>query len=194
MPQPILLMIAGPNGSGKSTITAGVEIIGDYINADEIQAYLACDPMEAAVIAEATRKAKLAAGESFTFETVLSTTRNIELAKTAKDAGYYIVCYYILTADPQINLARIEARKRKGGHNVPPEKTVARYARAMNLFPLLPPLCDELYVYDNSLDRREGSPELILSSRGGNLEIFPTSVWSAQMIGALCDGTYSPEK
>lgn len=31
-----LMVMAGPNGSGKSTVTAKFQIIGYYINADDI--------------------------------------------------------------------------------------------------------------------------------------------------------------
>ena len=34
---PAVLVFAGPNGSGKSTVTKGFNIIGEYINADEIK-------------------------------------------------------------------------------------------------------------------------------------------------------------
>ena len=33
---PSLLVFAGPNGSGKSTIQAGIPVVGQYVNADEI--------------------------------------------------------------------------------------------------------------------------------------------------------------
>ncbi len=34
---PSVLVFAGPNGSGKSTVTKGFDIIGEYINADDIK-------------------------------------------------------------------------------------------------------------------------------------------------------------
>lgn len=34
---PKLLVFAGPNGSGKSTITSGISIFGEYVNADLIK-------------------------------------------------------------------------------------------------------------------------------------------------------------
>jgi predicted ABC-type ATPase len=39
-PRPVVLAFAGPNGSGKSTITAGVPIVGAYVNADDIKKQL----------------------------------------------------------------------------------------------------------------------------------------------------------
>lgn len=48
--------------------------------------------MEAAVKAEELREDALQKGESFTFETVLSTNRNLDLLKRAKANGYFIRC------------------------------------------------------------------------------------------------------
>ena len=54
--RPIVLVFAGPNGSGKSTVTKGFNIIGEYINADEIKKQTACTDMEAAQHATALRE------------------------------------------------------------------------------------------------------------------------------------------
>lgn len=53
---PILMVMGGPNGSGKSTITAEYPVIGEYVNADDIQRHLKCSSLEAAQIATATRE------------------------------------------------------------------------------------------------------------------------------------------
>ena len=45
--------------------------------------------------------------DEFCFETVLSTERNLLLLKKAKKKGYFIRCYYVLTADPMINVWRV---------------------------------------------------------------------------------------
>lgn len=34
---PEIIIIAGPNGSGKTTITSEIDIIGNYINADDLK-------------------------------------------------------------------------------------------------------------------------------------------------------------
>ena len=186
----VLLAFAGPNGSGKSTITAKYPPIGYYVNADEIQRKRGCSPMEAAQIAEDTREYLLAEGESFTFETVLSTPRNLDLMKRAKLAGYHVACIYVLTIDPEINIARVESREKDGGHGVPPEKVRARYYRAMKLIPELIAVCDELYVYDNSPEKTEGEPQRIVCKQNGDLKLSPGPVWSLEMIAALCRGKY----
>lgn len=103
--KPEVVVFAGPNGSGKSTITAVLRPVNmPYVNADDIQRILGCDVLEAAQKAEQRREEYLKSGESFCFETVLSTPRNLDLLKRAKDAGFFIRCYYVLTADPYINV------------------------------------------------------------------------------------------
>ena len=77
--KPEIIVFAGPNGSGKSMITQLAKVIKPYINADEIQRALGCDNMEAAEIADKLRREHIANNDSFTFETVLSTDRNLKL-------------------------------------------------------------------------------------------------------------------
>lgn len=146
--KPEIVVFAGPNGSGKSTLT---EILRPkkvpYINADDIQRVLGCDNLEAAKLAEARREACLAARQSVCFETVLSTDRNLILLQRAKESGYYV-----LTASPYINVARVSGRVAAGGHDVPVDKIIPRYYKALGLVPELIPVCDVCHIYDNSLD------------------------------------------
>lgn len=121
--KPEIVVFAGPNGSGKSTITSLLRPVDvPYVNADDIQRILGCGNMEAAKMAERQREGYLEQKKSFCFETVLSTQRNLNLLKRAKEQGFFIRCYYVLTVDPAINLARVQARVMSGGHDVPPEK------------------------------------------------------------------------
>lgn len=191
MPQPILIAFAGPNGSGKSTIAAFYPIVFDYVNADEIQKELDCKPIEAARIAETTRERLLSEHRSFAFETVLSTGRNLDLMDKARGLGYTVVCVYVLTKDAKINVSRVLSREKKGGHGVPADKVISRYQRAMKLIPRLLSLCDECYIYDNSLDRAEAAPQLIVSLRHRCLRIFPNSIWSGEMLDDLIGGSYT---
>lgn len=117
-----IVVFAGPNGSGKSTFTALLKPEMDYINADEIKKNLKCSDYEAAELAEMQREKHLQNMEDFCFETVMSTERNLNLLKRAKEKGYFIRCYYILTADPMINIFRVCTRVAVGGHDVPEEK------------------------------------------------------------------------
>ncbi len=90
---PEIIIFAGPNGSGKTTITRMAITIGVYINADDIKRSSLCSDLEAAVKAEELREEMLEKGEDFTFETVLSTDRNIKLLKKAKEKGYFLDAY-----------------------------------------------------------------------------------------------------
>lgn len=188
--RPVLTVFAGPNGSGKSTITSCCKIKGHYVNADEIKRHLKCSDLEAAKIAESTREHLLDKKESFTFETVLSTERNYNLMRRAKQAGYTVVCIFILTANPDINVRRVAYRVKHKGHGVPEEKIRQRYDRAMKLFPMLFEVCDELYVYDNSQDNSIGSPSMIIKYQYNDLEKMPNNVWSSEMLCNLCSGNY----
>jgi predicted ABC-type ATPase len=158
MAKPKLLVFAGPNGSGKSTITAGREIAGLYINADEIKKHRNCTDMEAAQEAEKIREQCLKEKRNFTFETVLSTRRNLDLIARAKEAGYLIECIFVLTADPELNVFRVKSRIIGGGHDVPPEKIRSRYIKSLANLKELIAFCDECYVIDNTIE-----PEIIFS-------------------------------
>jgi predicted ABC-type ATPase len=148
--KPEVVIFAGPNGSGKSTFTELLKPPMDYINADEIKKNLKCSDLEATQLAENQREKHIENMEEFCFETVLSTDRNLKLIKKAKERGYFIRCYYILTADPMINILRVKSRVESGGHDVPEEKIVIRYDRALALVKELVKVCDICHIYDNS--------------------------------------------
>ena len=116
---PEIFVFAGPNGSGKSTVTDLAKITVVYINADNIKAANNCTDPEAAQKAESLRNMMIEERKNFTFETVLSTDRNLILLKKAKEQGYFIRCVYVLTSDPVINVDRIKLRVEEGGHDVP---------------------------------------------------------------------------
>lgn len=147
---PEIIVFAGPNGSGKSTITQYAKVIQPYINADEIKRANNCSDLEAAQIAESMREKCVEENKSFTFETVLSTERNLNLLKRAKQKGFFIRCVYILTVNPDINVSRIKSREKAGGHGVPEDKVRSRYKKALALISELLPVCDILHIYDNS--------------------------------------------
>ena len=180
--KPEIIVFAGPNGSGKSTFT---EILRppqmDYINADEIKKNLKCDDLEAAQIAERQREAYLSDKRAFCFETVLSTPRNLELLKRAREKGYFIRCYYVLTVDPLINVYRVKARVASGGHDVPVEKIYVRYDRAMALVPEVISVSDICHIYDNS----EEEPFRIFKKRKDECFYDECDDWQREKIETL---------
>lgn len=159
--QPEIVIFAGPNGSGKSTVTEAFGYKGFYINADSIKASTKCTDLEAAQKAEKLREQCVEEREGFTFETVLSTRRNIDLLARAKEKGFFIRSVYVFTRNPKINVLRVAARVAEGGHDVPQEKIVSRYAKSVQLLPELIRLSDVCNIYDNSKD----SPVRIFKKR-----------------------------
>ena len=147
---PEVIVFAGPNGSGKTTITGMAKTVGEYINADDIKRTTLCTDIEAALKAEELREKMILEKKDFTFETVLSTDRNLLLLKKAKEQGYFVRCIYVLTANADINVARVSARQAIGGHGVPEDKIRSRYTKALALIPQLVEVCDILHVYDNT--------------------------------------------
>ncbi len=148
--KPEIIVFAGPNGSGKSTVTKMANIIEPYVNADDIKRVNNCTDMEAAITADKMRNDLIDKSISFTFETVLSTDRNIRLLRRAKESGYFIRCIYVLTVDSSINIARVKVRKASGGHDVPKDKIISRYKKALKLIPELLEVCDVCHIYDNT--------------------------------------------
>jgi predicted ABC-type ATPase len=154
----ILAVFAGANGSGKSTIVKKIIASGNcpeyficpdnYVNRnnkDEKAAYLT-----AMKTAEQERETALVNGVSFSFETVLSKKEKIDFIKRAKEKGYTVSVYYVLTADVEINAERIAKRVSEGGHGVPQNKLLPRYYRMLDLMPEVLALADMAVIYDNS--------------------------------------------
>lgn len=179
--KPEVVVFAGPNGSGKSTFTELLKPPVDYINADEIKKNLKCSDLEAAQLAEKQREDHVEQMSEFCFETVLSTERNLKLLKKAKEKGYFIRCYYILTADPMINVWRVRSRVEAGGHDVPEEKIIERYDRALELVKELVKICDVCHIYDNS----GSEPFRILKKRKEEIFFDECPDWYLEDIKAL---------
>ena len=114
------------------------------------------------------RLLEIAKKEDFTFETVLSSEYKLNILRKAKEEGYFIKCVFMLTVDPQINIARIESRVAAGGHNVDSSKVIERYYKSINNIKELLDICDIMHVYDNTK-----SPERIIRKHKEELSIYP---------------------
>lgn len=181
--KPMVLVLAGPNGSGKSTITQYLEKIGVYTNADDIVMATGMSNEDAAVFVDNKRYHSIEMREDFTFETVLSSNYKLEILKRAKKEGYFIKCIFVLTVDPNINVARVEARVASGGHDVDKEKIISRYYKSLNNIKNLMDICDILHVYDNTI-----KPVRIIRKHKEDISIFPNELWSEDRIIALIEG------
>ncbi len=177
---PEVMVFAGPNGSGKSTITRMAKIVGEYINADDIKKTILCSDLEAAIKAEELREKMIEERKDFTFETVLSTDRNLNLLRKAKENGYFVRGIYVLTNNPGVNVARVNAREALGGHGVPKEKIRSRYSKALVLIPQLVEICDILHVYDNTKE-----PFRIFKKRKDVYYHWDNKYWDLEKIADL---------
>jgi predicted ABC-type ATPase len=104
----------------------------------------------ASVLADAIRRVLLEAGQTFTFETVMSSQDKVEFMKEARSHGYRVYLYFVATDDPEINLDRVRRRVRQGGHPVPAKKLRERYVRSIGLMTQACGVAHRAYVFDNS--------------------------------------------
>ena len=155
-----LAVFAGANGSGKSTIVRKILSSGscpdyficpdnlvDIANKDNVAAYI-----QAMNKAEQLRESALLDETSFSFETVLSTVEKVDFIRRARQKGYTIQVFYVLTESVDVNIARVAKRVSQGGHDVPRDKIISRYERAMELMPEVLKLADFAVIFDNSGD------------------------------------------
>ena len=104
----------------------------------------------------------------------------MDLLRKAKDEGYFIKCFYILTIDPLINVSRVATRVDIGGHDVPIDKIKSRYKKCLDLIPDLVKLCDVIHIYDNTKE-----PERIFKKRKDESFIWENRFWNEQRIQEL---------
>jgi predicted ABC-type ATPase len=164
--KPVLIVIAGPNGSGKTTITSKIlkhEWLENalYVNPDQVAQDRFGDwnspeaVLRAAQYCEEQREACLRQGQSLIFETVLSTDSKVDFIRRAHEAGYFIRIFFVSTAHPAINAARIAQRVMEGGHDVPISKIISRYQKSILNCKRVAAIADRVYIYDNSVDDAE---------------------------------------
>ena len=109
----------------------------------------------AAQLASAEREERLEQGRSFASETVFSHPSKLDFLRDAKAKGFDTRVVFIATENPQLNVARVEHRVSQGGHDVPKDKIVARYDRALENLRRVIPIADKVEVYDNSIEGRD---------------------------------------
>ena len=164
--RPVLIVIAGPNGSGKTTITSKIlkhEWLENalYVNPDQVAQDRFGDwnspeaVLQAAQYCEEQREECLRQGQSLIFETVLSTDSKVDFIRRAHEAGYFIRIFFVSTAHPAINAARIAQRVMEGGHDVPISKIISRYQKSILNCKRVAAIADRVYIYDNSVDDAE---------------------------------------
>jgi predicted ABC-type ATPase len=199
--KPILVVVAGANGSGKTTLTT--QLLQDrwlkdvvYLNPDVIAQERFGgwnDPkavLRAAQFVADARERALAARESIAFETVFSAQDKLDYVRRAQHAGFFVRIFYVCTASPEINAARVARRVMEGGHDVPISKIIQRFQRSLAAAANAALVVDRFYLWDNSIEGQ--SPRRILRAAGGRLvrEYEPPPHAGAALVrDALVKGT-----
>ena len=200
--RPRIYVLAGVNGAGKSSVGGAAFL--DYYNPDEAARELRdADPgltsTEANALAWQKGREMLerAVRErlDFVFETTLGGNTIPCLLAEAAESGIEVSIWYVGLESPELNIERVAARVRRGGHSIPEETIRRRYELSrLNLVHLLPHLTD-LRVYDNSdsADPELGKapvPHLVLHLKEGiilipTLEDLPlTPEWAKPIVAA----------
>ncbi|MDR1452532.1 MAG: hypothetical protein LBJ25_00950 [Candidatus Margulisbacteria bacterium] len=173
-----IFLFAGPNGSGKSTV------VKKFLTDKNCPVYYICPDnnldeklkndrgayIQAMQVAELQRYKAVAEGESFSFESVFSTTAKLDFLKFAKMQGYKITAIYIVTKKPEINIRRIRERVLHGGHDVPKDKIISRYHKSLKLMPDCLETADDFFLFDNSAEM-PAKPQLILEKHQTKIKI-----------------------
>jgi predicted ABC-type ATPase len=201
---PRLVVLAGTNGAGKSSIAGAFLRVagGQYFNPDEVAgAVRAADPSLDAAAANARAWAAgrrlleeaIRDRRDFAIETTLGGNTIATLLLAAARRGFEIRIWYAGLATPELHLARIAARVRRGGHDIPAADVRRRYDTSRrNLILLLPHLA-ELTVYDNSIEAdpamgRAPHPVLVLHVRAGAVvdppDLTQTPAWARPIVAA----------
>lgn len=182
---PRIYVLAGVNGAGKSSIAGAAfrEHGADYYNPDEAaRALRAANPGLSQVEANsaAWRRGRglleraIAERLDFAFETTLGASTIPRLLAEAAEKGFEVHVWYAGLATPELHIARVRARVRRGGHDISEQDIRRRFEHSrLNLIHLLPRLT-ALRLYDNSADAdpaagKAPAPELVLHMQNGKI-------------------------
>ena len=160
-----LYVIAGCNGAGKTTASHTIlpEILDckEFVNADEIAKGLSPFQPEKVAI-EAGKfmwqriKKLLEAGQSFAFETTLSTRSYAQFIDKAKSLDYQVTCLFFWLNSEELAIARVATRVKEGGHHIPADVIKRRYKSGLqNFFNIFLDKVDNWLFVNNSGDNYE---------------------------------------
>lgn len=155
-----ILIIAGPNGAGKTTfarafLPAEADLLR-FINADLIASGLApFAPETAAIKAGRLMLEELGdcamRGESFAFETTLAGLGYLRHIRRWRQQGYRVSLYFLSLPNAEVAIARVAARVRQGGHDIPEPVIRRRFASGLRNFrEHYRQVASDWILYDNS--------------------------------------------
>ncbi len=135
---------------------------------------------------------------TFAFETTLGGRTITALLDSARRSGMDVRIWYVGLRSPELHIARVRARVKKGGHDIPEARIRENYdSSRLNLIRLLPRLT-ELRVYDNSADADPHAgvapePQLVLHLVRGTIaeacEPALTPEWAKPIVAAAMKAT-----
>ena len=109
----------------------------------------------AAQLASAEREERLEQNRSFASETVFSHPSKLDFLREAEARGFDTRLVFVATENPQLNVQRVALRVEQGGHDVPTDKVIARYSRALDNLDAAISIAGTVEVYDNSVPGRQ---------------------------------------
>lgn len=90
-------------------------------------------------------------GETFAFETTLSTKTYAQKVKLARQRGYFVTLLYFWLNDVSLANNRVMRRVKSGGHYIPPDIVERRAKRGIaNMFNIYQNIYDKTMLIDNS--------------------------------------------
>ena len=149
----IYTIIGGVNGVGKSSFTGVLKErssdLGVIVDVDRITAELGGNSLAGGKAALRKINECINKGISFTQETTLSGRKTEATAKQVRDLGYHVRLFYIGLDTAEESLSRIANRVKRGGHDIPRDDVVRRFAGRWEAVTKVLPYCDEAEFYDN---------------------------------------------
>jgi len=201
---PRLFVLAGVNGAGKSSIGGAMFRASgaDYFNPDEAaRTLMAANPglTQAQANSAAWHKGKglleraIQERLDFALETTLGASTIPKLLEAAAAQGFELYVWYVGLSSVEQHLARVGARVREGGHDIPESDIRRRYTHSrLNLIRLLPVLAG-LRIYDNSAEANPAKqlaprPLLVLHMEHGKIagpdDLSATPPWAKPIVAA----------
>ncbi|MDP4098244.1 zeta toxin family protein [Paenibacillus sp. P96] len=157
-PNATMFVFAGNNGSGKSTIrNLLIDKLGVSVNIDP-------DALARRIDRDNPDRRKVSAGKEaiklardciknrrdFTVETTLAGGNVIRQMREAKDHGFEVIMFFVGLGDYRLNIERVAARVRNGGHHIENADIIRRHQTSMDNLLSHFSLIDHLIVIDNS--------------------------------------------
>lgn len=181
-------IIGGANGAGKSSLTGVLKTerqdLGRIIDVDKLAMQYGSF-IEGGKAAVTMQQQYIAEGVSFTQETTLSGQRPLRMIREAKEAGYCVRLFYVGISTAEEAIRRIENRVSKGGHDIPRDDVLRRFAVRNEALVRVLDYVDEAILYDN-----ENGFVAVAEYRNGELVTLGADMpaWVKELQGYLAGG------